>query len=218
MPIKSDREYRNMMEIRIAEEVENSNPEEEKENRKIVEGYATVFDSPYVLFTDGDVVFSEQIAKTAFDGCNMDDVIMQYNHEGRVFARNKNETLSVIPDDHGLFVRADLGGTEIGRGLYEEIAGGYTDKMSFGFTVTDDDYSESIDDFGTYHVLRTVKSIGRLYDVSAVSIPANDATEISVRSLSDGVIEKVKAERLKAAELEVAKRRIEIKAKAMMER
>lgn len=218
MPIKSDREYRNMMEIRIAEEVEDSNPEEEKEERKIVEGYATVFDSPYVLFTKEDVVFSEQIARTAFDDCNMDDVIMQYNHEGRVFARNKNDTLSVLPDDHGLFIRADLGGTEIGRGLYEEIAGGYTDKMSFGFTVADDDYSESIDDFGTYHILRTVKSIGRLYDVSAVSIPANDATEISVRSLSDGVIEKVEAERLKAAELEVAKRRIEIKAKAMMER
>lgn len=73
-------------------------------------------------------------------------------------------------------------------------------------------------DDGMYYVLRTIKSISKLYDVSAVSIPANDATEISVRELSDGVIEKVKSERTKAAELELAKRRLEIRAKALMER
>ena len=218
MPIMKNREYRNMMEIRAAEAA-NPDTEEQTEERKIVEGYATVFDSPYVLFRDDDVVFSEVIAPNAFDETDMSDVIMQYNHEGRVFARISNETLTVNPDEHGLFVSADLGGTEIGRGLYEEIKGGYTDKMSFGFVVGDDEYSEmEAGDDGMYYVLRTIKSISKLYDVSAVSIPANDATEISVRELSDGVIEKVKAERLKAAELELAKRRLEIRAKALMER
>lgn len=218
MPIMKNREYRNMMEIRAAEAA-NPDTEEQTEERKIVEGYATVFDSPYVLFRDDDVVFSEVIAPNAFDETDMSDVIMQYNHEGRVFARISNETLTVNPDEHGLFVSADLGGTEIGRGLYEEIKGGYTDKMSFGFVVGEDEYSEmEAGDDGMYYVLRTIKSISKLYDVSAVSIPANDATEISVRELSDGVIEKVKAERLKAAELELAKRRLEIRAKALMER
>ena len=222
MPIMKNREYRNMVEIRAAEaanpDIENET-EEQTEERKIVEGYATVFDSPYVLFRDDDVVFSEVIAPNAFDETDMSDVIMQYNHEGRVFARISNETLTVNPDEHGLFVSADLGGTEIGRGLYEEIKGGYTDKMSFGFVVGDDEYSEmEAGDDGMYYVLRTIKSISKLYDVSAVSIPANDATEISVRELSDGVIEKVKSERTKAAELELAKRRLEIRAKALMER
>ena len=51
--------------------------------------------------------------------------------------------------------------------------------------------------------------INKVYDVSAVSIPANDATSISVRNLSDGVIEEIKAERLKALELE--RRKLQLK-------
>lgn len=185
------------------------------EAEMFVEGYATTFDASYVLWEDDDVVFSEKVDSTAFDSCDMDDVIMQYNHEGRVFARISNGTLEVDPDEHGLHIVANLGGTEIGRGLYEEIKGGYTDKMSFGFVVSDDDYDEIQGEDGKYHVLRTITGISKLYDVSAVSIPANDATAISVRELSDGVIEKVKAERLKAKQLEIARKRIEVKSKAI---
>ena len=58
-------------------------------------------------------------------------VVMQYDHEGRVFARLSNGTLQLESDEHGLKVRADLSGTELGRNLYEEIKGGYTTKMSF---------------------------------------------------------------------------------------
>ena len=68
----------------------------------------------------------------------MSDVIMQFDHQGRVFARKSNDTLQLEVDDHGLKVTADLGGTEIGRQLYEEIKGGYVTKMSFGFTVAKD--------------------------------------------------------------------------------
>ena len=120
---------------------------------------------------------------------------MQYDHHGRVFARLSNGTLQLEADEHGLKVRADLGGTEIGRQLYEEIKGGYTNKMSFGFTVADDD---TVQDGADY--LRTIRSIGRLFDVSAVSIPANDLTEISARSHCDGVIAEIEAERLRAEE------------------
>ncbi len=96
---------------------------ETETDEKIVEGYATVFDTPYILWQQDNYTVYEQIDAKAFNNCDMSDVIMQYNHEGRVFARIKNGTLEVKPDDKGLAIRADLGGTEIGRQLYTEIAG-----------------------------------------------------------------------------------------------
>ena len=188
--ISEGREYRKMvqMEIRTADTDEDSYE---------VEGYATVFDEQYTLYDWGDYIVNEQIDSRAFDDCDMSDVIMQYDHAGRVYARVSNKTLSLEIDEKGLKVTADLGGTEEGRKLYEEIKGGYTTKMSFGFSVGEDkrevtnDYEKNITT-----VLRTITKIKKLYDVSAVSLPANDATEISARSFSDGVIEKLKAERL----------------------
>ena len=192
MPVKHDkREYRridtSVMETRAAED-----------GSMIVEGYATTFDKPYELFRDKDMTVNEQVLRSAFDETDMTDVIMQYDHEGRVFARIANGTLELEADDHGLKIRANLGGTEIGRQLFEEIQGGYTNKMSFGFTVTGDERRTSKDADGHITVLRTITKIGKLYDVSAVSLPANDATEISARMTSDGliaeVLEEVKAE------------------------
>lgn len=153
----------------------------EPQEEMVVEGYATTFDSPYLLFRDGEYEVYEQIDRNAFAEANMSDVVMQYNHEGRVFARNSNGTLTLNTDEHGLHFRALLGGTELGRQLYEEIKGGYTNKMSFGFTV-DEDKREITEEGNNVRILRTIMKIGRLYDVSAVSIPANDGTNISARS------------------------------------
>lgn len=178
--LNEGRTYRNVNRIEVRAE---------EDGRKVVNGYATVFDSPYLLWSmDGYEVW-EQIDGRAFDECDMSDVIMQYNHEGRVFARTSNETLTVQPDDVGLFTEADLSGTELGGQVYEEIAGGYTDKMSFGFRVLEDtrEITENNEN-GTVKVLRTINKISKLYDVSAVSIPANDATSISARSYGEGVI------------------------------
>ena len=153
----------------------------EPQDEMVVEGYATTFDTPYLLWRDGEYEVWEQVDRHAFDESNMTDVVMQYNHEGRVFARNSNGTLTLNADEHGLHVRALLGGTELGRQLYEEIKGGYTNKMSFGFTV-DADKQEIIEDGNSVRITRTILKIGRLYDVSAVSIPANDGTNISARA------------------------------------
>lgn len=211
MTPKSEREYRNMrLEVRALED--DQTPEEEA---MIVTGYATTFDEPYTLFEDGDVVVREEVAPEAFKDTDMSDVIMQYDHTGRVFARIKNKTLDVMPDAHGLYISADLGGTELGRQLFEEIRGGYTDKMSFGFTVSADEWKISKTEDGKEEHLRRILGVGKLYDVSAVSIPANDATEISVRHLTDGVIERVQAERLEAERLELLRRRAEIRARAL---
>lgn len=177
---------------------------------RIVEGYATTFNQPYELWRDGpDYIFLEQVDRGAFDKTDMSDVIMQYDHEGRVFARTNNGTLTLAADDHGLHIRADLGGTEIGRQLYEEIKGGYTDKMSFGFTV-DADERLITEEAGVVTILRTIKSIGKLYDVSAVSLPANNATEISARSWCDGVIAQLTEERREAEARERKKQKIKI--------
>ena len=208
MAIKSNREYRDMM--MEARTLENDDAPEE---RKVVTGYASTFDEPYTLYEDDDWRFDEVVDSRAFDNTDMSDVIMQYDHEGRVFARMSNNTLTVIPDEKGLLIEADLGGTELGRQLYEEIRGGYTNKMSFGFTVDGEEIRDTKDVDGKTLTVRTITSVRKLYDVSAVSLPANDATSISVRSLTDGVIEKIRAERLEAEALELRRRKLLIRAK-----
>lgn len=206
MPMKNDREYRDFT-LAI---------EEREENEKIVKGYATTFDEPYTLYEDEDYVIKEVIDSRAFEETDMTDVILQYNHEGRVFARISNGTLKLSTDERGLEIEADLGGTEIGRNLYEEIKGGYTNKMSMGFKVdrNADVWTKEMAEGKTIET-RTINRILRLYDVSAVSIPANDATSISVRTLVDGEIDKLKAERLEAEERELARARAELRARIL---
>lgn len=166
----------------------------------VVEGYATTFNQPYLLYDGRYYKVWEQIAPTAFDECDMSDVIMQYDHAGRVFARNKNGTLTLAVDAVGLKMTASLGGTDIGRQLYQEIKGGYTDKMSFGFVVAEDQRVSTVDHENDVETItRTITKIKKLYDVSAVSIPANDMTSISARRYADGVIDGIKAERLERA-------------------
>ena len=208
MAVKNDREYRDMtMEIRTAEN------EEAPEERKVVTGYATTFNEPYTLYEDEAWRFNEVVDARAFDSTDMSDVIMQYDHEGRVFARMSNNTLTVTPDEKGLLIEADLGGTELGRQLFEEIRGGYTNKMSFGFTVDGEEIRDMKDADGKDLTVRTITSVRKLYDVSAVSLPANDATSISVRSLTDGEIERIRAERLEAEALELRRRKLLARAK-----
>ena len=198
--VNSGREYRRM-EIRVRATVEE-NPEPDY----TVEGYACTFNEPYELWSFDGYTVREQVDPDAFNECDMSDVIMQFDHQGRVFARLSNNTLQLNTDEHGLRMSANLGGTETGRQLYDEIKGGYITKMSFGFTV-DEDKREVTEnrETGTVDVLRTITKIRKLYDVSAVSLPANDGTEISARSWCDGVIAELEAERLKSVAIEEAR-------------
>lgn len=215
MPIKNDREYRALTLIPTDDE------------QKIVEGNFSTYDSPYLLRSydiDGvNVEVWEEVKKGSFDDTDLDDVIMQYDHVGRVFARKSNGTLELelTNEPH---MRANLGGTEIGRQLYEEIKGGYTTKMSFGFTVSSDEVTrteENNDGQRTIKILRSIKGIKKLYDVSAVSLPSNDQTEISARSYADGVSDEVVKEihEAIASEQEIkraqAKAQLELKLKLL---
>lgn len=165
-----------------------------------VEGYAARYE-PYVLFEDEDGPIYERFESGCFAGCDMSDVILQLNHQGTVFARQSNGSLIVEADQTGLFVAADLGRTSGARNLYEEIAAGMITKMSWGFILGDFYYDQE----SRTLVHRTVKKI---FDVSAVSIPANNNTEINARSWADGVIDLAARSE---AELEDRRRRLRLK-------
>lgn len=167
-----------------------------------IEGYAARYE-PYVLFNDGEYDYYEQFDKSCFANCDMTDVIFLYDHAGKVLARLSNDTLIVEPRNEGLFFAADLGKTEAARTLYDEICAGMVTKMSWRFVIGDYDFNPKTRTF-THH---TVKKV---YDVSAVSIPANNDTEINARSWADGVIS-LRARR--DAELDLLKSKIKTKIK-----
>lgn len=190
MPVKNDREYRSVAEFRAADK---------EESKFIVEGYASTFE-PYELFRDGDTVIYEQIDTRAFDAADFSDCCFLYNHEGRVFARTRNKTLTCEIDAHGLKIRADLSSTEASRAMWEDIHSGLIDQMSFAFTVADEEYDKAS------HT-RVIKQLRKIYDVSAVSIPQNPTTSIATRNFCEGVIAK---EQQEFVEREKAIKRINI--------
>lgn len=185
--IAQGREYRAMPTVDIAENY-------------TVQGYCTTFNDPYLLYRTEYGEVWEDVDPHAFDDCDMSDVILQYDHMGHVYARTRNGTLSIAPDDHGLKITAYLGGTEIGRQLYEEIKGEYTDRMSFGFLVGEDSRTvEENHDTGYVIIRRTIRKVSKTFDASAVSLPANNNTDISARSFGDGVIAEARKELRKRA-------------------
>lgn len=184
-----------------------------------VEGYASTFNDPYLLYTFDGIKYWEIIDPDAFRDCDMSDVIYLYDHVGRVFARMSNNTLIVEPQLHGLFVAADLGSTSLSRQMYEDIATGLVTKMSWGF-MPDWDSIEDVYDEEAKSFTSTIHRVTKIYDVSAVSLPADPNTEISARSYLDGAIKRIEAERLQSAlkakeATELRRKRMELRAKAM---
>ena len=103
MPFKKDREYRAVvLPLRL--------PEAEKriDSEYYVEGFATTFNKPYLLYELDGIKYYEEIDRHALDGADLSDVIMQYDHQGKVLARLSNGTLGLEPTNNGLFIFADL--------------------------------------------------------------------------------------------------------------
>ena len=200
MPITKDREYRTMIQPLL---IPKAAQEKRIDTDFYVEGYATTFDRPYLLYEYDGNKYYERIARNALVGADMSDVIMQYNHDGKVLARLSNGTLGVEADNNGLFTFADLSKSRAAQDMFEEIKNGLITKMSWAFRVTEDSYDRETR-------TRTILKIAKVYDVSAVSIPANGDTDISARSYFDGVIEKEQQERLE-------RRKQILKIKLMME-
>lgn len=177
------------------------------DSKYYVEGYAARYE-PYVLCYDfdGEPIY-ERFERGCFDGCDMSDIIYQYDHAGRVFARTSNGSLIVEPNDDGLFMAADLGRTEAARDHYADIDAGMVTKMSWRFRLGD--YYYDAENRTIVH-----KTVAKVYDVSGVSIPANDNTEINARSWADGVID-LAARR--EAELDERRRKLRLKIKLQEE-
>lgn len=153
------------------------------ESEYYVEGYATTFNSPYELYRIGDKKYYEVIDRHALDNVDMSDVIMQYDHTGRIYARNSNNTLLLNINDRGLLIAADLSKTQLSRELYEDIKAEMINKMSWSFIVKKDKYDKATR-------TRTILKVSKIYDVSAVSVPANDDTTISARDYFNAQREK----------------------------
>ena len=180
----------------------SSNPAKRRiDSEFYVEGFAARYE-PYELFRDfdGEPVY-ERFEPGCFDDCDMSDIIMQYDHAGKVLARTSNGSLLVEVTKDGLFVAADLSRTEAARDLYQDIAAGMVTKMSWRFAVGDYYYDQES---------RTIvhKTVRKIYDVAPVSIPANDNTEINARAWVDGEI--AQATR-REAELEERRRKLRAK-------
>ena len=180
----NNRQFRSMEPLQIRAEAENA------ESSFLVEGYAMKF-APYKLYEDldGSPVY-EEFKREAFNGADFSDVIMLYDHQGKVFARTSNNTLQVTLDDIGMYMKADLSKSKAAREMYEEIQEGLVTKMSWAFMPKEYEFDEET---------RTIvhSSVGKVYDVSAVGIPANNDTSINARKFADGVIDEFKTERTK---------------------
>lgn len=168
-----------------------------------IEGYATTFDTPYLLYDYDGVKVYEKVDRHALDGADLSDVIMQYDHAGKVLARNSNKTLGLEADEKGLLCFADLSKSTAAKAMYEEIENRLITKMSWGFVVAEDSWDRETK-------TRTILKIKKVYDVSAVSIPANDGTSISARNFAQG--------RIAAEQQELLERRKQIlKIKILLE-
>lgn len=143
-----------------------------EDNGMVVEGYATVFDS----VTDLGYV-KEVVDRNAFEGADMSDIVMKYNHEDSVLpmARTRGGSLQFNVDDHGLKIRANLPDTSVNRDIYTLIKEGILSKMSFAFTVKNEEYDYETD-------TRRILAFDKIFDVSVVDVPAYESTEIYARN------------------------------------
>lgn len=188
-------------EIRLLAENLEVRTSEDNNEKMVVEGYAVVFDSPA---THG---FTEIIDKNAFNGCDMKDVCLKYNHDDShlILARTRNKSLSLSIDDKGLFIHAELIDTSSNKDIYKMIQSGLLDKMSFAFTVEEEKWDLATD-------TRTILKIDKLFDVSVVDTPFYDTTSIYARALSTLENEKERLENLRVKN-NIARRRLAMKIK-----
>ena len=145
---------------------------------RLVSGYAAVFDK----YSEDLGGFKERIERGAFaEAIKTSDVRALFNHDANyILARNTSGTLRLMEDENGLQYEFDMPNTQFGNDLMEMIKRGDVNQSSFGFTVEDDSWNEE-----NGVVIRTIKKVKRLYDVSPVTYPAYPDASVAVRSLNE---------------------------------
>lgn len=156
----------------------------EADESERITGYAVVFDQRTVLYKDPmtGLEYGEIIDRHALDSADLSDVILRYDHEGRVLARTRNGSLRLTVDNHGLLIEADMSSTDEARSYYNDVKAGLIDKMSFAFTASAEEWDQETR-------TRRITAIERLFDVSLVSFPAYEQTEVHARSAFEALAE-----------------------------
>lgn len=150
--------------------------------KMVISGVPVVYNQETVLWKSQWSEHREIIDAGAMNGADMTDVIFNFNHGGRVYARTRNNSLVLTNQADGLHMTATLMMDDEGhKQLYRDIKTGLLDKMSFAFTVKKSEVRkiEQENDIDIY--IRTIMEFDKLYDVTVVDIPAYDATSISAR-------------------------------------
>ena len=130
--------------------------------------------------------FKEQIARDAFSECDVTDVIMCFNHNiDSILARTTSGTLTLSTDDEGLRFEFEAPATTMGNDMLELVRRGDISKCSFKFTVEEDEWRYADKENKLEYDERTIRKIGKLYDVSLVVYPAYSDTEAGVRHLEE---------------------------------
>ena len=154
---------------------------ETKDEKDIITGRPIVYNSRTNLGP-----FDEVIDSGALDGADLTDVRFLVNHDlskiplARSRRNNGNSTMRLSPDQNGLEieVKLDTENNSDARALKSAVQRGDISGMSFLFSVNDEEWENLESD----HPTRRIKKIGSVVEVSAVTFPAYESTEITARS------------------------------------
>jgi len=155
------------------------------DNNGHIEGHAAVFEQKANI----GGYFYEVIERGAFDNCDFTDVPFLINHDesripiARSRRNNGSSTMTIKVDDIGLYISADLDleNNPEARSLHSAVKRGDIDGMSFCFAIRDEEWTDQ----NTEMPIRTIKSIAKVFEVSAVNFAAYSNTDINVRSLDN---------------------------------
>lgn len=161
--------------------------------------------------------YDEIIEAGALDATDLRDVRFLVNHNTDMIplARSRNNTdhstMQMVVDDNGMGIRVDLDteNNADAKNLYSAVSRGDIDGMSFMFTVDADAW----DDIESDHPTRTIRAIGKVFEVSAVTFPAYEATSIQARGLSDALDsakESLESARFKQKKMEQKKKLVKL--------
>lgn len=169
--------------------------ESNAEGKKVIVGYAAIYNSPTILRDWWGEEFLEEIAQGAFDtSLKEDNIRALYNHNpDHILGSTKSGTLVLSSDTKGLRFENYLPNTQVANDLYENVSRGDVDGNSFGFKVRKDQWSK-VEHDGKEMMKRTLVDV-KLIEISPTPFPAYEDTEVDCRSL-----EKIKLQETGLAE------------------
>lgn len=174
----------------------------DEKHGNFIEGRAIVFDSPTDLGS-----FTEIIDRNALTNTDLRDVRFLVNHNTNMIplarSRNNNEnsTMQMVVGEDGMDIRADLDieNNSDAKNLYSAVKRGDISGMSFMMTVDGEEWDWTNEE----HPTRLIRSIGKIFEVSAVIFPAYEATSLEARA-NEEALENAKSV-LESAKEEAAK-------------